>query len=255
MTFHVPVTNCRSLAMSSLLKALIWGRIVVVTRSTYSSIPTWPGSKRNGLINNYTLLSQRTETDNLNTESKTPLPATDVEGVTKEERKQHESDKAVQDPIILRQIKAVAAASPQACRPAMTRVWGPRCHRRRRRRGLGRGLTFGAGVSGEGDRDGDLAATDPCDGVRTRSVARRNCGRACPAVAARPSRPPLSVGELSKGKSKSESCGLLAFAVPSPDHRGCPGAADGRTNSSRSDGGGGSSVGTKERNCCLLFSG
>jgi hypothetical protein len=110
---------------------------------------------------------------------------------------------------------------------------GLRCHRRQLQRGLGRGLTVGAGISGEGDRDGDLATTDPCDGVRMRSVTRRNCGQACPAVAARPSRPPLSVGELSEGKSKSESCGLLAFAGPSPDYRGCPGAVDGRTNSSR----------------------
>jgi hypothetical protein len=81
-----------------------------------------------------------------------------------------------------------------------------------------RDLAAGAGVSsdgGEGDGDGDLAAADPCDGVRTRPVARRSCGRARPAVAARPSRPPLSMGELSEGKCKGESCGLLAFAAPS----------------------------------------
>jgi hypothetical protein len=76
-------------------------------------------------------------------------------------------------------------------------------------------LAAGAGVSGEGDGGGDLAAADPCDGVRTRPVARRSCGRERPAVAARPSRPPLSVGELSEEKCKGESCGLLAFAAPS----------------------------------------
>jgi hypothetical protein len=74
-------------------------------------------------------------------------------------------------------------------------------------------LAAGAGVSGEGDGDGDLAAVFPCEGVGTTPVARRSCGRACPA-AARPSCPLLSTGEPD-GKCRGESCGRLAFAVPS----------------------------------------
>ncbi|GJN25120.1 hypothetical protein PR202_gb12908 [Eleusine coracana subsp. coracana] len=41
-------------------------------------------------------------------------------------------------------------------------------------------LVVGAGVSANSsnrDGDGDLAATDPSDGVRTSPIARRSCGR------------------------------------------------------------------------------
>lgn len=86
-------------------------------------------------------------------------------------------------------------------------------------------LPAGAGVSGEGgvgdgDGVGDLVASDPWDGVRTRPDSR-SCGRAGVAAAA-PSFPFLAEGEAGGGRRcgvgrcTGESGGLLAGAPPPP---------------------------------------
>jgi hypothetical protein len=104
----------------------------------------------------------------------------------------------------------------------------------------------GAGVSGDGgvtdgEGEGDLAR-DPCDGVRTRPVARRSCGRrpgtcACPAAAASS---PLPVGELGGGKRCCEGrrtgervgLGLLAAAALPLVVSCCHGGVSSRASSS-----------------------